>query len=243
VTWSIVAVDPVTREVGVGAATCTVGVELVRGVVPGRGVLAAQAQTNLHARNEATKTLAAGACAEDVMRAACEASGRFGMSAFEDQQFAVAVLDPEPRVLAHTGTRTVAWSGSRGAPAVSVQGNMLRGPEVVDVALAAFASEGPTETGHAPDLAERILRGLEAGAAVGGDNRCPFECPALTAFLAVAKPDETEGEDPALYLVAPRAFGLKGALRHSLAPYRPEPNGPSPLQTLRARLDAVPGRR
>ncbi len=238
-TWSIVAVDPVTREVGVGAATCTVGVELVRGIVPGRGVVAAQAYTNLHARNQAREALAAGAGAEEVLRAAREASGRFGLSEWKDQQFAVAVLDPEPCALAHTGDDTVAWSGSRGAQAVSVQGNMLRGAEVVEVALAAFASEDPMAGSRPPDLAERIVRGLEAGAGAGGDNRCPFDCPCLTAFVAVARPDEEDADDPALYCVAPKVFGLKGALKHSLVPYRPDPNDPTPTAALRAMLEAT----
>lgn len=230
-TWSIVAVDPVTREVGVAAATCTVGVELVRGVVPGRGVLAAQASTNLMARGEATKALAAGASADEALTAAREASGQSGLSEWTDQQFAVATLDPEPRVVCHTGDETIAWSGSRAAQAVSVQGNMLRGAEVVDVALAAFASEEGS-----PDLAERLMRGLEAGAEVGGDNRCPFECPALTAFLAVARPDEPEDVDPALYLVAPKAYGIEGALRHSANPVEWRPGQPKPIETLRAML-------
>ena len=232
-TWSIVAVDPVTREVGVAAATCTVGVELLRGVVPGRGVVAAQASTNLMARSEAVKALAAGADCAETLTAAREASGLSGMPGWSDQQFAVAVLDPEPRTAVHTGPDTVAWAGSRSAPAVSVQGNMLRGREVVDVALAAFASED-----GAPDLAERLMRGLEAGAEAGGDNRCPFECPALTAFLAVARPEEPPEDDPALYLVAPKAYGIEGALRHSVLPVTWKPGDPRPVDTLRAMLDA-----
>lgn len=235
-TWSIVAVDPVTREVGVGAATCMVGVELVRGLVPGRGALAAQAMTNLRSRDAARKALAAGARAEEALRAARDAAGQSGLSEWKDQQVAVAVLDPEPHTAVHTGADTVAWSGSRRAPAVAVQGNMLRAAEVVDCALQAFASER-----GAPDLAERILRGLEAGAAVGGDNRCPFECPALTAFLAVARADEADDRDPELYLVAPRAFGLEGVMRHLVDPYRPKPGDPTPLQMLRGMLDAARG--
>jgi len=233
-TWSIVAVDPVTREVGVGAATCTVGVELVRGIVPGRGVVAAQASTNLAARNKAVEAIRAGASPEEVLNAAREASGRFGLSEWKDQQFAVALLDPEPCAIVHTGAETVAWSGSRGAQAVSAQGNMIRGPEVVDVTLQAFASEEGS-----PDLAERIMRGLEAGAEAGGDIRCPFECPALTAFLAVAGPEEQNAEEPALYFVAPKAFGLKGALKHSLIPYTRKPGDPKPVAALRSMLDAA----
>lgn len=235
-TWSIVAVDPRTREVGVGAASCAIGVELVRGMVPGKGVVAAQAYTNLYARRQAVKALTAGADADAVMAAAEAASGKFGQPAWKDQQFGVAVLEPEPRALAHTGDANLAWAGSKAAGAVSVQGNILRGPEVVDVALAAFLSEEGS-----PDLAERILRALEAGNEAGGDNRCPFECPALAAFIAVAGPDEDPADDPSLYLAAPRFFGLKGILKHAAVGYERDPAEPSPVIGLREKFDAARG--
>ncbi len=230
-TWSIVAVDPETREVGVGAATCTVGVEMVRGIVPGKGVVSAQAFTNLVSRNRAAEALAGGASPEEALAAAEAVAGAHGMSEWKHQQLAIAALVPEPRALAHTGADTVSWSGSRQAGAVSAQGNMIRGPEVVEVALAAFLSDQGS-----PDLAERILRGLEAGADAGGDNRCPFECPAISAFLAVAGPEEADPEEPALYLVAPRPFSILEAIDYTRNPRTPAPGDPSPVDTLRAML-------
>ncbi len=231
-TWSVVAVDPDTREVGVGAATCTVAVELVQGLVPDVGVLAAQADTNLYARNAATRELRDGATLDEAFAVAESKSGRFGLSSWDQQQFAIATLGPEPNAAAHTGSGTVPWSGSASGPGVSVQGNTLRGREVVDSALAAFrADEGE------PDLAERIMRALEAGAAAGGDHRCPIERPALSAFLSVARPGD-DPEAPSLSLVAPRPFGLTGAIWHVLSPYVPEPGEPSPVDALREMLDA-----
>ena len=101
-TWSIVAVDPETREVGVGAATCTVGVEMVRGIVPGVGVVSAQAYTNLYSRNQAVEALASGSSLEEALAAAEAAAGQHGLSEWSFQQFAVVVL--EPRARAHTGS-------------------------------------------------------------------------------------------------------------------------------------------
>ena len=233
-TWSIVAVDPRTREVGVGAASCAVGVELVRGMVPDKGVVAAQAFTNLYARKQAVKAIARGATAEGVLAVAQASSGKFGQSAWKDQQFGVAVLEPEPRALAHTGDATLAWAGSRAAGAVSVQGNILRGPEVVDVALAAFLSEEGR-----PDLAERIMRALEAGNEAGGDRRCPFECPALAAFIAVAGPDENPRDAPSLYLAAPKFFGIKGVLKHTALGYTRDPADPTPVAALREKFNNI----
>ena len=108
---------------------------------------------------------------------------------------------------------------------------MLRGSEVVESALAAFW----TDEGQ-PDLAERIMRALEAGASAGGDNRCPVERPALTAFLSVARPDDSP-DAPFLSLVAPRAFGLTGAIKNMVSPYVPDPSEPSPVVGLRQKLD------
>ena len=232
-TWSIVAVDPETREVGVGAATCTVGVEMVRGIVPGVGIVSAQASTNLYSRNQAVEALASGASLEQALAAAEAAAGQHGLSEWSLQQFALAVLEPEPRALAHTGSDTVAWAGSRQAGAVSVQGNMIRGPEVLDRSLAAFRSDD-----GAPDLAERIMRGLEAGGDAGGDNRCPLECPAITAFLAVAQPDEQDPAEPALFLVAPRSYTVRDAVERWQNPRLPRPGDTSPVATLREMLDA-----
>ena len=44
-TWSIVAVDPETREVGIAVASCIGGVEVTAGIAPGKGVVTAQAMT------------------------------------------------------------------------------------------------------------------------------------------------------------------------------------------------------
>ncbi|MEE2674091.1 MAG: DUF1028 domain-containing protein [Myxococcota bacterium] len=233
-TWSVVAVDPHTREVGVGAASCAIGVELIRGIVPGKGVVAAQAWGNLYARDQAVKAITRGATADEVLAAAEAHSGRNGQSAWKDQQFGVAVLEPEPRAIAHTGDATLAWAGSRATSAVSVQGNILRGREVVDVAMAAFQSDEGT-----PDLAERIMRALEAGNEAGGDNRCPFECPALAAFIAVAGPDESPHDDPSLYLAAPKFFGIEGVVRHATQGYARDPADPPPVAALRAQFDVV----
>ena len=52
-TWSIVAVDPYTGEVGLAAATCNPGINFIAAVVPGKGVVAAQAETSLRGRDHA----------------------------------------------------------------------------------------------------------------------------------------------------------------------------------------------
>jgi uncharacterized Ntn-hydrolase superfamily protein len=58
----------------------------------------------------------------------------------------------------------VSWYGAVRGADVSVAGNMLAGPAVVERTLAAFQRATGT-------LAERLLTALEAGEAAGGDKR------------------------------------------------------------------------
>ncbi|MFT5573698.1 MAG: hypothetical protein ACI9FR_002633 [Cryomorphaceae bacterium] len=45
-TWSIVAVDPETGEVGIAVAICNPGAQFIAAVVPGFRMVAAQAETS-----------------------------------------------------------------------------------------------------------------------------------------------------------------------------------------------------
>ena len=180
-TWSITAVDPRTREVGIAGASCTPNVLGIAGVVPGRGVIAAQALTNGAARQRGMEMLRAGVSPAEIVRTVTD-------SVFDPvyvfQQYGVAALDHAPA--AYTGAETDAWMGHEVDADVSVQGNILVGPQVVRDAMAAFRTAAADS---AMTLADRLLLALEAGAAAGGDARCPGQT-ALSAFLIVAGPDD-----------------------------------------------------
>jgi uncharacterized Ntn-hydrolase superfamily protein len=240
-TWSIVAVDPATREVGAAVASCFVGVHVVVGLAPGRGAVVAQAWTNPWARDRGVELLRAGASAEEVVRRVGEEvdeAGPWWGSAWARQQFAAAALDPAPTSAAHTGERTVAWQGARSAAEYSVQGNMLVDESVVAAAFAAYPAAAPPTAGRCvPPLAERLLAALEAGAAAGGDNRCPADRAALDAFLVVARPAD-EADRPALALHAPRRYSTANVLRHLVIAYRPAADEPPPVALLRERLES-----
>lgn len=187
-TWSIVAVDPRTREVGVAVASCVDApygetlLPFVAGLAPGHGALAAQALFDASLRDEALARLGRGAAPQAVLDAVVA-----GDSAFATRQYGVVTI--ELGAAAFTGAQTHAWAGHRQSRDVTVQGNILRGPEVVEHALAAFVATSPA----CPwTLADRLLLALEAGAARGGDARCSRDQAALAASLQVAAP----GDDP-----------------------------------------------
>lgn len=66
---------------------------------------------------------------------------------------------------AHTGAACIDWCGHLVRDGLSVAGNMLAGPKVIEATAEAYLS-----TAHLP-LAERLLAAMDAGEAAGGDKR------------------------------------------------------------------------
>lgn len=76
-------------------------------------------------------------------------------------------LDAGGGSFAHTGEGCVPWAGHRRGRDVSVAGNMLVGEQTI----AAMAGAFEATAGQGLELAERLLRALEAAQAAGGDKR------------------------------------------------------------------------
>jgi len=158
-TWSILGRDAATGALG--AALCTrffaAGALCLR-VEGGVGAVATQALVNPRFAPEGIGRLREGAVPEAALRA---------MVASDPGQAArqLHLMGADGASARHTGAGCVDWAGARSAPDVSVAGNMLAGPAVLDATLAAFqASAGQP-------LALRLIAALEAGEAAGGDKR------------------------------------------------------------------------
>lgn len=170
-TWSIVAVDPTTREVGSAGASCTGYVAGIVGLAPGKGVIVAQAMSNATARRHGVAMLAKGASPAAVIAAI--ANLEFDPT-FQLQQYGVAALDFVEAPATFTGTATHTWQGEALAPGEAVQGNMPTGPEVVADAMAAFQKD-PSLPASRPRShhAEGALRVSEANAPSAGAAGIP----------------------------------------------------------------------
>jgi uncharacterized Ntn-hydrolase superfamily protein len=244
-TWSIVAVDPETAEVGIAGASCTGDVEVIGGLVPGHGVIAAQAVSNQAARERGQERLAAGASPAQVI--AEITSDAFDpdrwwsfTSGAQARQYGVVALGIDAPPASYTGRRTLSWAGSQQGEGVSVQGNLLAGPEVVAAALARFEQvRGECRS----TLHDRLIEALEAGAKSGGDRRCEPALAALSAFLEVAGPEDSP-DAPSLRLVVTPPFepeqGIPTLLRQLLRPERAT-EYENPVKKLRGMYDAWRG--
>jgi uncharacterized Ntn-hydrolase superfamily protein len=158
-TWSILARDPATSELGVAVATRFFAVGAICPRVEGEvGAVATQALVNPLLAPRGLDLLRAGEAPEAALAALLAAdAGR------DHRQ--LHLLSADGRIAQHTGAACVEWCGAVQGPDVSVAGNMLAGPQVVAATRAAFlASAGQP-------LALRLLTALEAGEAAGGDRR------------------------------------------------------------------------
>lgn len=179
-TWSIVAVDEETGEVGVAVASC-VGFEVtvVPVLVPGVGAGASQANISRPSGQRMVDALASGASAQETIDAVVDADD--GM---EERQFGAVVLGDAGAGWTGGDTLDVAIDRRSDDGTVAVQGNILVSQDVVDAAISAFdAASG--------QLADRLIAGLVAGADAGGDARCGDQT-ATAAALVVARPGDQD---------------------------------------------------
>jgi uncharacterized Ntn-hydrolase superfamily protein len=232
-TYSIVAMDPLTRDVGIAGASCVpISAASMTTLVPGMGAAATQAAYIPKNHAKMFELLKQDFTASEIIKQLSDHSYDVDGGI---RQYGVVTMNEEiVQVAGFTGKDNNQWAGDRqnSTMAVSVQGNTLAGAAVVDNALAAFTEEAIGEVA----LSDRLLRALEAASAAGGDNRCnpgDFQQTALAAFIAVAKADQppfaaTLGRDPGqnaptlpwLYISVIEAKG-----------------GPNPLLELRSQYD------
>ena len=99
--------------------------------------------------------LAAGAGAEEATRQVLAEDGARSLRQF-------GIVDASGHAVSYTGADCTPWCGHRTGPGYAVQGNMLSGEPVVADMEAAFLSS------EAENLAERLMRALEAGQKAGG---------------------------------------------------------------------------
>ncbi len=157
-TFSIVAVDLATGELGVAVASKFLA---VGAVVPwaraGVGAVATQSYANVSYGPTGLELMAAGHSAGETL-------ARLLADDPERELRQVGIVDARGGTATFTGSACHAWAGGRTGPGYAVQGNILTGPEVVDAMAHAFeTTDGP--------LAVRLLAALAAGDAAGGDRR------------------------------------------------------------------------
>ncbi len=199
-TFSIVAIDPETGEVGSAGASCVNLLPypsyrdgFLGELFPGVGAINTQAyyleSNQVNARNrmnlgDTPSEIIAWLEANDVQNHP------------EIRQYGVvAFVDGEPQSAAYTGVETDDEKGHITGPNYSIQGNILIGLNVLSSMEAGFLqAEG--------DLACKLMAALQGANIAGADSRCATNgTSSLFAFLKVSEPGAAFGEPTYMYEV------------------------------------------
>ncbi len=157
-TYSIVARDPATGELGVAVQSRVLGVgAIVPYAKAGVGAVATQSMANTAWGPDGLTLLAKGQSAEEVLKSLVAADP-------QSAQRQAGILAPQGAPATFTGSGCMEWAGSRTGEHFTAQGNILAGPAVVDGMAEVFTKTTGT-------LAERMLAALDAAQAAGGDKR------------------------------------------------------------------------
>jgi uncharacterized Ntn-hydrolase superfamily protein len=190
-TFSIVAVDTITGEVGSAGASClddqdvAGGATIISDVLPGRGAVHTQARYRAGNQRRARERVQEGLSADSVIQW-LKANDAFFSP--EVRQYGIALLKKDgtykAQTAAFTGDDTDSFKGHYTGRTYAIQGNILKGPEVLDSMRSAFLRTGGS-------LGERLMAALQGANMPGADRRCLEEgVSSQSAFLRVAKPGD-----------------------------------------------------
>jgi len=197
-TFTIVAVDPATGQVGSAGASCIDnngcggcgGVIIATDLVPGTGAICAQAtvcipNTNLQ---NAINWMKQGNTPAQIITL-LQQQDACGAGNVTTRQYGIAAFDSQGNVLVagHTGTGCTSYANDKQGMEYSVQGNILIGAYILDSMAARFERA----TGS---LACRLMYAIQGANVAGADSRCLNEgVSSQSAFLRVANSNDPDG--------------------------------------------------
>jgi len=205
-TFSIIAVDPETGDIGSAGASCinlnnSNWDQWITDIIPGRGGANSQAYVcipNVNLEN-AMDRMSAGDSPQEIidwlmLNDAC-GSQNFNP---EYRQYGIVDFDlaGNPRSAGFTGSLTDDYKEDRQGPTYSIQGNILLDQSVIDQMEFNFNNTSGT-------LADRLMAALQGANFPGADSRCLASgTSSRAAYMVVYHAEDTPGE-PYLRLVVP----------------------------------------
>jgi uncharacterized Ntn-hydrolase superfamily protein len=191
-TFSIVAIDTITGEVGSAGASCIDdtqiqgGALIISDVIPGRGGIHTQAYWNTVNQQHAHARMMEGMSPQEIIDwlVANDAQNNPNI-----RQYGIVDFDSvgHPRSAAYTGINCQNYKNHITGPNYSIQGNILLGQQILDSMQSRFMNTQGM-------LAEKLMAALQGAKVPGADTRCTAEgVSSLSAFIRVARTTDTVG--------------------------------------------------
>jgi uncharacterized Ntn-hydrolase superfamily protein len=205
-TFSIVAVDSITGQVGSAGASCldnngfpgSNGAIIISDVLPGRGAIHTQAQWNSSNQLKARQRMQAGDSPQQIIDF-IKVNGNDANFNSSIRQYGIADLSAtgSPRSAGFTGANCFDYKNHITGPNYAIQGNILSGQAILDSMEARFLNTNGS-------LAEKLMAALQGANTPGADTRCLSNgTSSLSAFIRVANPGDTNPQNFYLNLNVP----------------------------------------
>ena len=180
-TFSIVAVNPATGEVGSAGASCIAGSIIISDIHPGVGAIHTQSYWNQSNQDSASSLMNLEYSPEEIIDWLIENDAQNNPSI---RQYGIIDLIDDGRSAGFTGENCFDYKNHFLGQTYTIQGNILLGQEILDSMEIAFTSTYGT-------LDEKLIAALLAANVPGADTRClPYGTPALSAFIRMAKSED-----------------------------------------------------
>lgn len=193
-TFSIVAIDTLTGEVGSAGATClddlsfpgSGGAIIISDVSPGKGAVHTQSYWREINQDNAGEKLRQGWSASAILDWLVTNDEQ---SRSDLRQYGVVTMTDSVDVAAFTGSSCLDEKSHRTGENYAIQGNILLAEAVLDSMEQRFLqSEGLP-------LCERLMTALQGANIAGADSRCLSEgVSSRSAFIRVARPTDSEDD-------------------------------------------------
>jgi uncharacterized Ntn-hydrolase superfamily protein len=158
-TWSIIAKDNATGQIGIAVATkfFAVGARVPH-IATGFGGVATQALVNPYYGIDGVKLLRDGRAPREIIETLT--ANDPGHASRQ-----VHIMDARGQIAAYTGKDCVDWCGHLRGDGFSIAGNMLAGEQVLDDTAKSYAAN------FGMPFARRLIAAMRAGELAGGDKR------------------------------------------------------------------------
>jgi uncharacterized Ntn-hydrolase superfamily protein len=204
-TFSIVAVDTVTGEIGSAGASCVgpiggIGAFILSDVIEGIGGIHTQASYLAQNQQNARARMLEGLSPQQIIDWLVANDAQNNPSI---RQYGIVDLTRNGESAAYTGANCTNYKNHVTGPGYAIQGNILLGQVIIDTMHSTFLNtQGP--------LADRLMATLQAAKILGADTRCAARGTSSqsgfvkvvrigdggTPYLQIVVPDTPIGKDP-----------------------------------------------
>jgi uncharacterized Ntn-hydrolase superfamily protein len=164
-TFSIVAVDTVTGEIGSAGASCVgggVGAFILSDVIEGKGAIHTQAYYLAQNQQNAHNRMLEGLAPQEIIDWLVAHDAQNNPTI---RQYGIVDLTRNGESAAYTGVNCNDYKNHVTGPGYSIQGNILLGQIIIDTMHTTFLNTQGS-------LADRLMATLQAAKILGADTRC-----------------------------------------------------------------------